>query len=106
MSGFIAEALTLTGAYQASDPRFKVLVVIAIIGIVICAAFLLWAIQRVFLGTLNQKYKDYPDMTAREIFCMAPLLFLCLLLGCFPHLLLDKMEPTLTNLVQLLSNFQ
>jgi NADH-quinone oxidoreductase subunit M len=103
MSGFIAEALTLLGAFQAGDPRFQVLVLISVIGIVITAAFLLWAIQRVFFGSLNEKYKDYPDMTPREIFCMAPLLFLCLLFGVFPHILLDVMEPSVQHLVTLLS---
>ena len=103
MSGFIAEALTLVGAFQAGDTRFQGLVLFSVIGIVITAAFLLWAIQRVFLGTLNEKYKDYPDMTAREIFCMAPLLFLCLLFGVFPHIILDVMEPSIQHLVTLLS---
>ncbi|MFT7670872.1 MAG: NADH-quinone oxidoreductase subunit M [Planctomycetota bacterium] len=102
MSGFIAEALTLVGAFQSDDPRFQALVLFSVIGIVITAAFLLWAIQRVFLGNLNEKYKDYKDMTPREIFCMAPLLFLCLLLGVFPHILLDKMEPSIKYLVSLL----
>jgi len=102
MSGFIAEALTLVGAFQSEDTRFQALVLFSVIGIVITAAFLLWAIQRVFLGNLNEKYKDYPDMNFREIFCMAPLLFLCLLLGCFPHILLDVMEPSIAHLVDLL----
>ena len=103
MSGFIAEALTLVGAFQSDDTRFQVLVLISIIGVVITAAFLLWAIQRVFLGTLNEKYKDYPDMNFREIFCMAPLLFLCILFGIFPHLILDVMGPSLSHLVDLLA---
>jgi len=106
MSGFIAEALTLVGAYQSGDSRFQVLVLISVIGIVITAAFLLWAIQRVFLGPLNDKYKDYKDMTAREVFCMAPLLFLCLLLGVYPALILDKMGPSLKHLVEILSQGQ
>jgi len=106
MSGFIAEALTLVGAYNADNPDFKTLVLIAIIGIVICAAFLLWAIQRVFLGKLPEKYKDYPDMTAREVFSMAPLLALCILLGIFPHLLLDKMTPSVEHLIEILKSVQ
>ncbi len=106
MSGFIAEALTLVGAYNAADSDFKVLVLISIIGIVICAAFLLWSIQRVFLGKLPEKYKDYPDMTPREIFTMAPLLFLCILLGIFPHLLLDKMTPSIQHLIDIIASVQ
>jgi len=104
MAGFVSEALTLVGAYQADDARFRVLVLISVIGIVITAAFLLWAMQRVFLGTLNEKYKDYKDIDAREIFCQAPLLFLCIALGIFPYFLLDWLRPSVTNLIQILSH--
>jgi NADH-quinone oxidoreductase subunit M len=99
MAGFVSEALTLAGAYTAEDPRFKVLVVISTLGIVITAAFLLFAMQRVFLGNLNEKYKNYSDMTFREIFCQAPLLFLCILLGIVPYFLLEWMGPSIELLV-------
>jgi NADH-quinone oxidoreductase subunit M len=99
MAGFVSEAVTLAGAYQADDPRFKVLVVISVLGIVITAAFLLYAMQRVFLGNLNEKYKSYRDMTFREIFCQAPLLVLCVVLGVLPYFLLDWMKPSIELLV-------
>ena len=99
LAGFISEAMTLLGAYEAADPRFKVLVLISVLGIVITAAFLLYAMQRVFLGKLNEKYENYGDMNAREIFCQAPLLFLCVILGIFPFYLLDWMEPSIRQLV-------
>ena len=66
------------------------------------AAFLLWAMQRVFLGNLNEKYKDYGDMNLREILCQAPLLFLCVALGIFPFYLLDWMQPSIQQLVRIL----
>ena len=102
LSGFVSEAMTLLGAYSAGDARFKTLVLISMIGIVITAAFLLWAMQRVFLGKLDDKYKDYKDISAREIFCQAPLLFLCVFLGIAPWFLTDWMEPSIRNLVALL----
>ncbi len=102
MAGFVSEAVTLVGAYDSADPRFRTLVLISVIGIVITAAFLLWAMQRVFLGPLNEKYKDLKDMSFREIFCQAPLLFLCIALGIFPYFLLDWMEPSVRSLVALL----
>jgi NADH-quinone oxidoreductase subunit M len=102
MSGFVAEAMTLVGAFSSADPRFQLLVLISCIGIVITAAFLLWAMQRVFLGKLNEKYRGYPDINAREIFCQAPLLLLCLVLGVAPWLLLDWMQPSIQATVDLL----
>jgi NADH-quinone oxidoreductase subunit M len=102
MGGFISEWMTLVGAFQSGDPRFRILVLISTIGIVITAAYLLWAMQRVFLGKLNEKYKDLPDISFREVFSQAPLLFLCILLGVFPFLLLDWMSVSVRGLVSML----
>ncbi len=103
LAGFISEFMTLYGAYQSDDPRFRVLVLISVIGIVLTAAYLLWAMQRVFLGKLNEKYKDFSDISFREVFSQAPLLFLCVLLGIFPFLLLDWMEVSVKGLVTMLT---
>jgi NADH-quinone oxidoreductase subunit M len=94
--------MTLYGAYQSNDPRFRVLVLISVIGIVLTAAYLLWAMQRVFLGKLNEKYKDFSDISFRETFSQAPLLFLCVLLGVFPFLLLDWMDVSVKGLITML----
>jgi len=103
LAGFVSEAMTLVGAYDAANPIFKVLVLISTLGIVFTAAFLLWAMQRVFLGKLNPKYAELPEINAREVFCQAPLLFLCVVLGILPWYLLDWMQPSVQNLVTLLS---
>ncbi len=102
MAGFVSEAMTLLGAYQSDIEGFKLLVVLSVIGIVITAAFLLWAMQRVFLGKLNEKYANYGDMNLREVACQAPFLFLCIALGIFPFYLLNWMEPSIKKLVQTL----
>lgn len=103
LAGFISEALTLVGAYNSDQVVFKIFVLISVIGLVLTAAFLLWAIQRVFLGNLNEKYKDYTDMSPREIFCQAPLLFLCVALGVMPWYLLDWMKPSVETMVRFLN---
>ena len=102
LAGFVSEAMTLVGAYQSDKPGFQALVLISVIGIVITAAYLLWAMQRVFLGPLNEKYKDYKDISPREIFCQAPFLALCVILGIFPFFLLDWMQPSISSFVKLL----
>ena len=72
MSGFVSEVLVLIGAWQV----YPLMASAAVIGIVVTAAFLLWTLQRVFLGPLNPKYADFKDVTGREIFTMAPLAIL------------------------------
>ncbi|MHC4844593.1 MAG: complex I subunit 4 family protein [Planctomycetota bacterium] len=94
MSGFVSEVLVLIGAWQV----YPVLASLAVIGIVVTAAFLLWTLQRVFLGPLNPKYEDFPDVNGREIFTMAPLAILGVLLGVLPFLLLDWIGPTIESL--------
>jgi NADH-quinone oxidoreductase subunit M len=98
LSGFVSEALCLVGAWQT----FPILTIISTLGIVITAAFFLWTIQRVYLGPLNEKYKDYPDTDARELFCLIPLGFLCILLGVMPYLLINWVWPSLKPILSFL----
>jgi NADH-quinone oxidoreductase subunit M len=97
LAGFVSEAMTLLGAYDSEKPGFKLLVLISVLGIVITAAFLLYAMQRVFLGKLNPKYAHYRDMTPREVLCQAPFLFLCVALGIFPMFLTDWMSASIAQ---------
>ncbi|MCX6346133.1 MAG: NADH-quinone oxidoreductase subunit M [Armatimonadetes bacterium] len=80
MTGFIAELSVLTGTYGIS-PLFAGL---ALIGIVVTAAYMLWMIQRVLFGKLNPKYEKMPDADAREIISIAPLMALMLFFGIIP----------------------
>jgi NADH-quinone oxidoreductase subunit M len=98
LSGFVSEACCLLGAWQV----YPIMTIFSMLGIIITAAFFLWTMQRVFLGPLNQKYKDYPDTDGREIFCLAPLGFLCILLGVMPFLLIDWIWPSLKPILAFL----
>jgi NADH-quinone oxidoreductase subunit M len=69
MSGFVSEVLVLIGTWE----KWPWMAATAVIGIVVTAAFLLWTLQRVFRGPLNAKYKDFPEVSGREIFTLAPL---------------------------------
>ena len=95
LAGFWGEALSLVGCYQA----FPVITVISTLGLVVTAAFLLMTIRKVFFGPVRDRYKDYPDLSAREWTCLAPLGVLCVLLGWFPMLLLGWMNPSIAALV-------
>lgn len=84
MTGFIAELSVLTGTYAASPW----LAGLALIGIVVTAAYMLWMLQRVLLGPLNPKWEKMPDANGREILSLAPLMALMLLFGVIPGPLL------------------
>jgi NADH-quinone oxidoreductase subunit M len=97
LSGFISEALVFIGAY----PVFKTLTIIAVCGIVLTAGYILWTLQRMFLGTLNEKYKTLPDINGRELFTLVPLAMIVVFLGIFPMPVLNLMSRSLEWVVQM-----
>ena len=83
----------------------RLFAVLAALTVVITAAYILWTLQRVFMGE-NPQYKNYPDITVREIVCIMPLVVLSVALGVLPgYLLLNWMEPSVTGLVDTLARF-
>ncbi len=100
LANFVSEVMVIIGAYNSPVTRW--MAVVSVLGIVLTAGYILWAIQRVFLGPLNEKYREIKDMTAREIFCQAPFAALALLFGIAPALLLDVFDPSIAGLRQLL----
>lgn len=94
LSGFIAEVLVFLGAFKA----FPGLTIVALSGVVLGAAYLLWTIQRAFLGAPNEKYKDFPDINGREVISLLPLGIIVLFLGVYPMPLIDLIDSSLTTL--------
>lgn len=94
LSAFISEVLVLLGAWQ----RHPGLTIVAASAIVLTAGYLLWTMQRVWLGTPNEKYVGLPEITAREILTLAPLAVIVVVLGVYPHAVLDLINTSLLNL--------
>lgn len=103
LSSFISEILCLLGSFKSDvSGWFKPLTVVATLGIILGAGYLLWTLQRIFFGPLNKKYASLTDMTGREIFTLAPLAAIVLLLGVYPSLALDFISHTLNQLLTVL----
>ena len=101
LASFISEVLVLFGAFNSDITRW--MAVVSVLGIIMTAAYLLWTVQRVFLGeNKNKEYLDYPDISGREVFCQAPFAILCLLFGVMPFLLLDVYQNSINGLLTLL----
>jgi NADH-quinone oxidoreductase subunit M len=93
-SGFIAEFQIFTGALGATP----VATAIAVVGILLTAGLFLVALSRMLLGEL--RYPDapgtprpFPDLRARELAAVVPLLVLATVIGLVPRFLLDLVEP-------------
>ena len=96
LSGFIAEALVFLGSYQ--NPAMQACVVLATGGIVVGAAFHLWAYQRMFMGRLNPKYQALEEINGRELFTLVPLAVICVVVGCFPSIVLNLIASGMASL--------
>ncbi|MDD5218209.1 MAG: NADH-quinone oxidoreductase subunit M [Candidatus Omnitrophica bacterium] len=96
LSGFISEFLVLLGSYQFS----LLWTVLAVVGIILAAAYLLIMIRKILLGKLNPKWSHLPEISLREILTLVPLMVLILIVGVYPRLILHYMTPTLSTLLQ------
>jgi NADH-quinone oxidoreductase subunit M len=100
LSGFISEAFSLLGAFQT----FRVLTIIGAVTIVLTAGYMLWVLQRVFLGTLPDKWKSLTDMNGRETFMLATLAAVVIFLGIYPAPALNLMSTSMNHLAELLQH--
>ncbi len=95
-SGFVGEFLTLMGIFQVNTW----VAVVATSGVILSAAYALWLYRRVVMGDLiKESLKTIKDMTKRERMIFAPLVFMTLLLGVYPALVLDIIGPSVSALV-------
>ncbi|MEW6510360.1 MAG: NADH-quinone oxidoreductase subunit M [Bacteroidota bacterium] len=100
LSGFISEAFSLLGAFQT----FRTLTIIGAVTIVLTAGYMLWVLQRVFLGSLPDKWKGLTDMDGRETFMLATLAVIVIFCGIYPSPVLDLMTSSLNTLSALLQH--
>ena len=94
-SGFISEAMCFIGAF----PVYKGIVIASTIGILLNAAYFLWAFQRIFFGELNEKYTDLPEINRLELFTVVPLLVITLFFGIYPAPYLDIIASTMDVII-------
>jgi NADH-quinone oxidoreductase subunit M len=109
MCGFVGEFMVVLSAWNfAPGGQQWVGILFAVLSaatVVLTAAYILWTLQRVFMGT-NASYKNYSDITVAELSCIIPLLILSVVLGILPALLLSWMEPSVTHLVDTLASLK
>jgi NADH-quinone oxidoreductase subunit M len=100
LSGFVSEFMVFIGSY----PSFKIIVPLAVIGVVITAAYFLRMVQRVFLGTFDgKKWGALTEISGREIFTVTPLAILMIWIGVYPAPLVNMIKATMENIVRLVS---
>jgi NADH-quinone oxidoreductase subunit M len=106
--GFAAETLVFYGAFVShsfSNPiSIQALTIIAAIGIILTATYLLWMLQRVFFGTMFEKWKKVHDATPHEVVVLLSLVLVITVFGMFPRGLTQIFIPSVNNYVISIEN--
>jgi NADH-quinone oxidoreductase subunit M len=89
LSSFVSEFLVLVGTFQ----RYPAAGVIATVGIILAAIYILLMYQRMMTGPRPQSASGTRDLSLREAWVVAPLIALILALGVFPKPVLDVLDP-------------
>jgi NADH-quinone oxidoreductase subunit M len=85
-SGFVGEFLTLLGAFQVNTW----VAIAATTGVILSAGYALWLYARVVFGEMDKpSLAAIPDMNAREIFIMVPLIAATIGFGVYPKPIFD-----------------
>jgi NADH-quinone oxidoreductase subunit M len=96
LSGFVSEYLILIGAF-ATHAWWAV---VATLGVVLAALYLLWGYQRVFHGRVDEANAATPDATTKERWVLAPVVVLVVVLGVFPQPVLNRISPSVQQLIE------
>ncbi|HEY5514964.1 MAG TPA: NADH-quinone oxidoreductase subunit M, partial [Pengzhenrongella sp.] len=98
LSTFVSEFLVLVGTY----PRHGPAAIVAVLGVVLAAVYVLLTYQRIFTGPVGDDLLRTPDLSALEKWAVAPLIALLLVLGFYPAPALDLVrQPATITLEQL-----
>jgi NADH-quinone oxidoreductase subunit M len=96
-NGFVGEFLILVGSWSFSPT----LTVVASLGVILAAAYILWMVQRVLYGEVtNPKNAALSDLSSREVGVLVPLVFLVLFMGVASPMFTRTIEPSVATLIR------
>jgi NADH-quinone oxidoreductase subunit M len=99
-NGFVGEFLVLIGSFK-SHPWFTLF---ATTGVIFAACYLLWAIQRILFNKLDKPENALlPDLNRREVVIVGVLAAAILWIGIYPAPMLQRMERSAQNFVQVVT---
>jgi NADH-quinone oxidoreductase subunit M len=96
LNGFIGELLILQGVFVVS----MMWAVVAGVGIVLGAAYMLWLFQRTMFGKIdNPKNLGLTDLSLREVAVFAPLIILAVWIGLYPSPFISRLETSVDRVM-------
>jgi NADH-quinone oxidoreductase subunit M len=102
-SGFAAEFLVFLGSYTSTIvPHVQVYTIIAAIGVVLTAGYILWMLQRAFFGPVKAEFDAVKDADKLEKGYLFVLAAVIMLVGIYPAILTDVFNLGIAPIVQLI----
>ncbi len=99
LNGFIGEFFILQGVFAA--PGLWIYAALAVIGIVLGAAYMLWLYQRVMFGKLeNPLNQALQDLNIRELATFVPLIILAFWIGIYPAFFTKYLDEPVNAIVE------
>ena len=96
LSSFVSEFLVLVGTYT----RYPVAAVIATVGIVLAALYILIPVQKALHGPTTPGNENLPDLNLREKIAIAPVIAAIVAFGFYPSPLLNIINPASAHVIE------
>jgi NADH-quinone oxidoreductase subunit M len=93
LNTFVSEFLVLIGTFT----KYQAAAVAATVGIILAAIYILWMYQRTMTGPVRPGLEGMPDLKARELWAIGPLILLIVALGVFPQPALKVINPAVNQ---------
>lgn len=112
LSSFISEVMVFLGAFKSQSTlgapqafgvvySMQVLTIVGTLGVVLGAGYLLYTMQRVYLGKLREEYANFPDLLPVEYAALVPLAVISVVLGIVPGIALSVFNGSMRSLLTL-----
>ena len=95
LSGFVSEILVFFGAFRA----FPALTILAVLGIILAAGYILWMLQRTLFGPRPARWDNLTDAAPVELVPVALLVISIVAVGVYPAWLTDVFRDGLEPIV-------
>jgi NADH-quinone oxidoreductase subunit M len=118
LCGFVGQLLVLLGTFAGAHQdailmqhtlggALKPLIwlgSIAAAAVILTTGYLLWTLQRVYMGAPKPEYHNFPGLTSSEKWILGTLGVAAILLGVMPQLILDPIRPAIEGVMKLMAN--
>ena len=102
-SGFAAEFLVFVGSFSSTSVSgIEVYTILAVLGVVIAAGYILWMLQRAFYGPVLEQYNGVKDADILERVYMFAFIALIMLVGIYPAIVTDIIKLGISPIMGLL----